>query len=212
MNDQRPHKHLPPPRLADLGLQPLVAEGERRSGERLRRPKRFRFQLLGDYIAENFDTICPDGGTRIADVGGGKGMLAYLLGQHGYECTVLDPQYQPLPDKYRDLRTGKRVRIPTSAEVPHRAVPFETAHGRNYDLLVGLHAHGSNLAMLESAACHQTSVVLLPCCVIGEPEAPAAGQSWFVWLTGRATALGLKVTYFHLNFKGQNIGFIAART
>jgi hypothetical protein len=196
------HRYSPPPSPEELGLVPpgVVASG-RRSGDDLPKMKKFRFQLLADWIAGRFPPC------TVADVGGGKGLLTHLLGQAGFQAEVVDPVDQPLPSRYRDLATGRRVRLGGDVTVTRRRVPFGPALGRRYDLLVALHAHGSNLAVLDTVAEAGNSCVVLPCCVVNEPAAPPPGQNWFRWLAGRAEALGLEPEYFALNFRGQHVGF-----
>ena len=82
---QHVHRHLPPPPVEELGLTPFVAPGTRPSGGLLPRLKRFRFELLADYVAARFDPC------RVADVGGGKGLLAWLLQERGFRASVIDP-------------------------------------------------------------------------------------------------------------------------
>jgi hypothetical protein len=196
------HRYPPPPSLEELGLVPPgAAAGGRRSGGDLPKMKKFRFQLLADWIAGRFPPC------TVADVGGGKGLLAHLLGQAGFQAEVVDPVDQPLPSRYRDLATGRRVRLGGDVTMARRRVPFGPALGRRYDLLVALHAHGSNLAVLDTVAEAGNSCVVLPCCVVDEPAAPPPGQNWFRWLAGRAEALGLEPEYFALNFRGQRVGF-----
>ena len=196
------HRYPPPPSLEELGLVPPgAAGGGRRSGDDLPKMKKFRFQLLADWIAGRFPPC------TVADVGGGKGLLTHLLGQAGFQAEVVDPVDQPLPSRYRDLATGRRVRLGGDVTVTRRRVPFGPALGRRYDLLVALHAHGSNLAVLDTVAEAGNSCVVLPCCVVDEPAAPPPGQNWFRWLAGRAEALGLEPEYFALNFRGQRVGF-----
>ncbi|HEX3214447.1 MAG TPA: hypothetical protein VH016_17915, partial [Actinomycetota bacterium] len=120
---------------------------------------------------------------------------------------VVDPVDQPLPSRYRDLATGRRVRLGGDATVARRRVPFSPALGRRYDLLVALHAHGSNLAVLDTVAEAGNSCVVLPCCVVDEPAAPGPGQNWFTWLADQARGLGLEPEPFALNFRGQHVGF-----
>jgi hypothetical protein len=194
------HRYPPPPSLEELGLAPPRPAGGRRSGDDLPKMKRFRFQLLAAWIAERFPP-CP-----VADVGGGKGLLTYLLGQAGFQAEVVDPVDQPLPTRYRDLATGRRVRL-DQARVARRRVPFGPALGRRYDLLVALHAHGGNLAVLDTVAEAGNSCVLLPCCVVDEPAAPGPGQNWFMWLADHARGRGLEPEFFALNFRGQHVGF-----
>jgi hypothetical protein len=173
----------------------------RRSGAALPKLKKFRFELLSTWIAGNFPPCA------VADIGGGKGLLSYLLDRQGFESTVIDPAFQPLPAKYREPGTGRQVKMPAGASVRHLSTPYSPDLGAGFDLLVALHAHGVNQQILDSAAAHGTSCVVLPCCVIGEPAAPPPGQDWFSWLAGYGRGLGLPVEYFCLNFSGQNVGF-----
>ena len=194
------HRYPPPPSLEELGLAPPRPAGGRRSGDDLPKMKRFRFQLLAGWIADRFPPC------TVADVGGGKGLLTHLLGQAGFQAEVVDPVDQPLPTRYRDLATGRRVRL-DQARVARRRVPFGPALGRRYDLLVALHAHGGNLAVLDTVAEARNSCVLLPCCVVDEPAAPGPGQNWFMWLADHARGRGLEPEFFALNFRGQHVGF-----
>src|SRR5436190_11074578 len=101
------HRYPPPPSAAELGIkEPTHRPGQLRTGDDLPKLKRFRFQLLADHVTR---VVAP---CRVADIGGGKGLLAYLLMNAGYQATVIDPQRQSLPDKYKDLVTGRQVRIP----------------------------------------------------------------------------------------------------
>jgi hypothetical protein len=163
--------------------------------------KKFRFQLLAAWIAERFPPCL------LADVGGGKGLLAWLLLEAGFRAEVIDPVDQPLPSRYRDLASGRQVRLGGGAAVPRRRTAFSPELGRRYDLLVALHAHGANLALLETVAAAGTSCVLLPCCVVDEPAAPPPGRNWFLWLADQARDLGLEPEPFALNFRGQSVGF-----
>jgi hypothetical protein len=196
------HRYPPPPSPEELGLAwPGAAAGRRRSGDDLPKMRKFRAQLLAAWITERFPPC------SVADVGGGKGLLAWLLSQAGFRAEVVDPVDQPLPPRYRDLATGRRVRLGDEARVPRRPVPFEPGLGRRYDLLVALHAHGANLAVLDTVAAAGNSCVVLPCCVVDEPAAPGPGQNWFMWLVGQASDRGLEPEFFSLNFRGQHLGF-----
>ena len=197
-----PHRYPPPPSPDEFGLTPPgAAAGGRRSGDDLPKMKKFRFQLLAGWIADSFPPC------TVADVGGGKGLLAHLLNQAGFQAEVVDPVDQPLPPRYRDLASGRRVRLGERERVPRRRARFGPALGRRYDLLVALHAHGSNLAVLDTVAEAGNSCVVLPCCVVDEPAAPGPGQNWFRWLAGHARGLGLEPEFFALNFRGQHLGF-----
>ena len=171
----------------------------------LRLMKKFRFQLLHEWIAARFAPC------RVADIGGGKGLLSSLLDASGFEATVVDPLDQPLPGKFKDL-SGVRHRVPAGASVRRASRAFEVSMADGYDLLVGLHAHGSNIRILEAAARFGNGYVLMPCCVIDEPITQVPGIDWFESLVERARSLGLGAERFELNFRGQSRGFFSPGT
>jgi len=166
----------------------------------LRKVKKFRFQLLHEWILEHVNP------GRVADIGGGKGLLAFLLKEHGFEVTVIDPFDQLLPQKYKNLK-GERHKISESNIVPRISRAFEKDMAKDYDLLVGMHAHGSNMKIIEAAAEYGKDFILMPCCVIDEPIVPVADIDWFESLEEYARKLGIETKRLELNFKGQNIGF-----
>jgi hypothetical protein len=164
---------------------------------------KFRFQLLHRWITEHTEPC------RVADIGGGKGLLAYLLRGSSWDAVVIDPVEQPLPAKYRDLDTGKQVHLAASESVPHVAAEFEPGMAAKYDLLVGMHAHGCNVKIIDAAAEHGCGFVLLPCCIIDEPLVPPQGVHWLEYLAAYAVSRGFAVRTFRLDFSGQNIGLCA---
>jgi hypothetical protein len=171
---------------------------------RLPRLKRFRFQLLHQWLIHNFNPC------RAADIGGGKGLLSYLLIQSGWQATVIDPVGQPLPEKYKDIVSGTRIKIDPAVRIPNIAAAFEPPQAQGFDLLIGMHAHGCNVKIIETAAEYGCSFVIFPCCVIDEPFVPPPGVHWLESLAEYAIRLGHKVQPFRLNFKGQNIGLYAS--
>jgi hypothetical protein len=163
--------------------------------------KKFRFQLLHGWLVRNLEPC------RVADVGGGKGLLTYLLVQSGWQSTVVDPVSQSLPRKYRDIANGKRVRIAPTEGVTRVKATFELEMARDYDLLVGMHAHGCNAKIMDAAAEFGCGFVLFPCCVIDEPFYPRLGVHWLESVLDYAIWRGRTVYPFRLKFRGQNIGF-----
>jgi hypothetical protein len=179
-------------------------EAAQNSGE-LVRMKKFRFQLLHQWLIENFEP------GRVADVGGGKGLLTYLLRKSNWEAAVIDPVDQPLPDKYKDIAHNKHIKIPPTEKIPRIGKEFEPYMAQNYDLLIGMHAHACNIKIIDAAAKFHRGFVLLPCCIIDEPIYPSPGVHWLECLVDYAVQKGFAVHPFRLNFRGQNIGFYAAR-
>ena len=177
-----------------------TVEEAQESGE-IPRMKKFRFQLLHLWLTQNFPPC------RVADIGGGKGFLAYLLQLSGWDATVIDPFYQELPEKYKDITLNKRIKIPPNAKVPHINAAFEQHLARDFDLLVGMHAHGCNVKIINAAKESGRNFVLLPCCIIDEPLYPLPGVHWLECLAEYAVQQGFDIRPFRLNFRGQSIGF-----
>lgn len=170
----------------------------------LRKVKKYRFQLLHAWIVEHFEPC------RVADIGGGKGLLTFLLNQSGFRSVVIDPYTQNLPTKYRNL-DKKKFKISEEINIPRIDTVFEKEMAQDYDLLLGLHAHGSNMKIIEAAVEFKKNFILLPCCVIDEPIVPQPNIDWFQSLEEYAHKLGLKTERFELNFRGQNKGFYSKR-
>jgi len=180
-------------------LAPLIMAPDQATRE-LTKMKKFRFQLLHQWMVTE---LAP---CRMADVGGGKGLLAYLFQQSGWAATVIDPIQQGLPDKYKDMATAKQMRIPPTASVPRIDRPFTPSMAADFDILVAMHAHGCNIQMIDAAAHYGRSVILLPCCIIQEPIIPPPGTHWIQCVVDYALQQALSIRPFRLNFKGQNIG------
>lgn len=164
------------------------------------RMKKFRFQLLHQWLVNSLEPC------KAADIGGGKGLLSYLLQHNGWEMTVIDPVIQELPGKYKDIATESRVKILADRKVTNVASEFETEMALGYDLLIGMHAHGCNVKIIDAAAQYGCGFVIFPCCVIDEPFYPPIGIHWLESLADYAVKSGLAVHTMRLNFKGQNIG------
>ena len=191
------HTEADTSRLDALMHQPIELFPD---SSRLPRLKRFRFQLMHKWLVSEFEPC------RAADVGGGKGLLSYLLQQSGWQVTVIDPVIQPLPEKYKDIATNSRVKITAETTVACIQAAFTPALAQEFDLLLAMHAHGCNAAIIDAAAKYGCGFAIFPCCVIGEPFYPPAGVHWLESLADYAVQKGLAVKTVRLNFKGQNIG------
>jgi len=159
--------------------------------------KKFRFQLFAQWIIENYEPC------RVADIGGGKGLLSYFLNQAGFHATVIDPLDQPLPTKYKDIVSNKRVLMDSYATVPRITAEYDKDMAKDFDLLISLHAHGCNMTIVEGAAKYNKQFILLPCCVIDEPIQVQKNVNWFESLDIYAKHLGHDTGRETLNFKGQ---------
>lgn len=168
-------------------------------------PHQFRFQLIADWLIKTYSP------RKAIDVGGGKGLLAYLLNQQGWEVSVIDPFDQPLPKKYKDIHSNKRILIPETACVPRITAAFSEEYVNDADLLIGLHAHGSNMKIIDICAKTQKDFVLFPCCVVDEPIEIKSGVNWMDSLEQYAKNKGLPIEKVQLNFVRQSTGLFTRR-
>jgi hypothetical protein len=165
--------------------------------------KKFRFQLLAGWMAENLPAC------RAADIGGGKGLLAHLLNERGWDATVIDPVFQHLPEKYKDLDSGRQIKLGEGQSVRRLSQPFTEDLGECFDLLVAMHAHGCNVALIDAAKKYNKGFLILPCCIIDEPLRPQPGVHWLPCLAEYARSKNFEIQPLRLNFKGQNIALYA---
>src|SRR5690606_1739565 len=133
-----------------------------------------------------------------------KGLVTYILNKAGWESTVIDPEYQDLPPKFRQL-DKKRIKIATEEKVPHITKPFTPEMAEGFDLLIGMHAHGVMRYIIEASAKYGIDFVILPCRVIDEPIIKQRDINWRESLYNYAKELGLPVKKIQFNFMGKNI-------
>lgn len=146
-----------------------------------RYPKKFRFHVLYNFIKRNYNPC------RVLDVGGGKGILSFLLNQSGFESIVVDPVHQLLPDKFRKsldksdgrylLRNGGKDSVERITDI------FRPEMVKGFDLIVGLHAHGCMYHTIEQSAIHDKNFILVPCCIVDEPIEKPYGVNWDAYVS-----------------------------
>ena len=171
---------------------------------KLHKVKRMRFLLLHDWLTHIYEPH------RVADVGGGKGLLTYLLNKSGWDSTVIDPNFQSLPAKYKELNR-KKHKISPNESVPYIKAAFSTEMVKEFDLIIGLHAHGCNRAIIDGCKQYNKDFLLLPCCVIDEPIDKQPDVDWTKSLREYAEDQGLEVKQVKFNFAGNNIALYTDR-
>lgn len=161
---------------------------------------KFRFQLLQQWLTTRYKPA------KVLDVGGGKGLLTYLLNKNGWKATVVDPAVTDYLTKYKDIETDKRVLLADNEieSFPRIVGIFKEEMAKNFDLLIGLHAHGSNLQIINAVKKYDKDFLLLPCCVIDEPLVKKPNIDWLESLIEYAKGKGFDAKRDILNFKGQN--------
>lgn len=165
--------------------------------------RKFRWQLMHEWLVKTFKPC------RVADVGGGKGILTYMLNKAGWQSFVIDPVDQELLSKFTDLN-GHTVRIGEDEVIPRVSEPFSEElileDGKPIvDMIVALHAHGCNMQIVDVCAKYGMGFVLMPCCVIDEPIEKRPGVNWHESLVEYAKSKGLDVKQVELNFAGKNV-------
>lgn len=175
--------------------------GKQIERRRPRKPKKFRFSLLHSWLTNNFEPC------KVADVGGGKGTLAYLLQQSGWEVVTIDPEYQLLPEKYKTFQKEKiKIKGEERESVMRITDRFAEEMVKDFDWIIGMHLHGANMQIIKACAEEGKDFLLFPCCVIDEPIEKQHGINWRDSLIEYAESLGHEVKTVQLNFKGRNIG------
>jgi hypothetical protein len=163
-----------------------------------RKVKRFRFLYIYTWLTETYKPC------RVGDIAGGKGLLSYLLNQRGWQSTVIDPLYQELPKKYTNLEK-KRIKLPPEAKVPRITKRFSNDMAPDFDILMGLHAHGCNMQIIDAAAKYDRDFILLPCCVIDEPIEKRPDVDWRESLFEYAQNKGLEPKKVNFHFMGKSV-------
>lgn len=164
-----------------------------------RKSHRLRFQLLHEWMLAHYPP------QKTADVGGGKGLLAFLLNQSGWKVTVIDPVVQILPRTFKNLQKVRTtLSLDKRSQVERIDKPFDIDMASDYDMLIGLHAHGSNLKIIDACCKYKKNFVLLPCCVIDEPIEIKSDINWLESLVNYAENKGFTVGRDALGFKGQD--------
>lgn len=145
-----------------------------------------RFEVVADYIADRYWKSVK----HIADVAGGRGMMARILSKkYNYTCEVVDPRGWVLRG------------------VENRDEPFDPAQAEYYDLIVGLHPDEALRVVAQAAVVRP--VVLIPCCnfwskeKLGREELLRAIESYY-----RQHSVKCEREAFH--FKGpKNMGLVS---
>lgn len=166
-----------------------------------RRNKKYRFQLLHKWLVTRYNP------TSVLDVAGGKGLLTYLLKQSGWNAVVVDPVSDFRPMKYRSINSSEQVKLSKEVQesIPRIKDIFTEDMVKGFNLIIGLHAHGCNMKIINACRNYNKDFLLLPCCVVGEPIEKKPNIDWLESLVQYAVNSDFDVKRDTLDFKGQNI-------
>lgn len=145
-----------------------------------------RFEVVADFVWNRFGRNIK----YIADVAGGKGMLAKILNsKYNYETDVIDPRGWTLKG------------------INSRKEEFKPELASYYDLVIGLHPDEATRPIVESAAI--TKTLLIPCCNFWD-KTKKLGRDALVNEIGKFyDEKGIKYEKITLNFNSpKNIGLL----
>lgn len=161
---------------------------------------RFRFRTFAEFIREQFPEA-----RRIADVAGGRGLLAVELMRLGLSPTVIEPRHvDRLPRKVRKrfqveaIRGGK---LPSVARVER---PVEDADLAAFDLVVALHPDEATEPTIRRAVALQKPFAVVPCCVMPTDGIQRTFDEWLSYLA----SLAPDCTRHGLAMAGANVAII----
>ena len=149
-----------------------------------------RFQVLADFITQKYQGKIK----RIADVGGGQGMLSRILSKkYNFDCEVIDP------------------RGFTLVGVKNRAEEYSSDMADFYDLIVALHPDQALKEVVLSALVRP--VILIPCCNFWSKEETLGGGALLQELEKFYTDHNVKFEKVIFEFSGpKNIGLVSQPT
>jgi hypothetical protein len=145
-----------------------------------------RFTVLADYIAQNYSHKAK----RVADVGGGQGMLSRILKKkYNFDCEVIDPRGYTL------------------VGVPSRAKKYSADMADFYDLIVGLHPDEALKEIVLSALIRP--VIVIPCCNFWDKDKKLGRDALLTEVETFFSNNGIKYQRVTFDFvKPKNIGLV----
>lgn len=152
-----------------------------------------RFDLFANLIQSNFPpTLYPN----VADIAGGKGVLAYELRCRGYKSITFDKR----------RRASNVIRA-----YAFRHLYFGPTVKEGFSLLVGMHPDEATDVIIVEAAKRSTPFVICPCCV--KPSAVQYFgdynyQNWLKHLEKLAKSKGYDIEQTRLKMNGKAICLI----
>jgi hypothetical protein len=155
-----------------------------------------RFWAFADFVRRTFPEA-----TTVADVAGGRGILAFRLYELGMQPVIIDPRDATFPRwihrtlRKRAIRTGKRITI---GRVQKRVQDVDLGA---FDLVVALHPDEATEPALRAALSSGVDFAIVPCCVFPLDGIKRSRQAWVSYLASLAP--GIQTT--KLAISGANV-------
>lgn len=144
-----------------------------------------RFDAVARFVSVRFPTA-----RYVADVAGGQGMLARILGKrYGIECDVVDPRGWTLKG------------------ISSRPEEYSAQMADYYNLVVGLHPDEALRPVVESAIIRP--VVVVPCCNFWSRSHKLGQDELLSAISAHHEGLGGRSEPVRLDFRGpKNLGLV----
>ena len=204
------HKKVAAPSHKELGLKLFESRRKPSRKSHSKRSIEYKCGAVADFVAEQFYPC------RAAEIGGRSSLLSEYLTERSFHMTIISADLAPCElrgegflasdSESRQMTASKAGDSQVSLPRLHRK--FTSDMGSAFDLLIGLYAHGQNLAIVEAVAEYGCEALLIPCCANDEPFTPPKGKDWFEWLIAYIEELELSTELFALDMTGQNIGIM----
>ena len=154
-----------------------------------------RFHIFAEFIHYSF----PDAST-VADVGGGRGILSFLLNEFVKHSTIIDPRPATFP-RWIHRRLRKKARRTGTVSIIERVHQnVESVDLSRFDLTVALHPDEATEPTLRYAIKHNINLAIVPCCVFPLDGYKRSVPEWMNYLLSIAP----DVKKHQLPFSGAN--------
>jgi hypothetical protein len=160
-----------------------------------------RFKIFSDFIERNWPNA-----HRIADIGGGSGLLSLELAKRGYEPTVFEPANHNSQAAMRHAASKQEIPLGGLHDIDRKRLVIRHTEDcgellGDYDLLVGLHPDEATEIIVRLGLGLRKPFAVVPCCVMPLDGRDMVEKEWLDYLQ----RLGPGVRSTRLECSGKNI-------
>lgn len=160
-----------------------------------------RFKVFADFIERNWPQA-----QRVADIGGGSGLLSLELSKRGYLPTVFEPAKHNKQAAMRHAASKQEIPLGGPHEIERKRLIIRNTADchelmEGYDLLVGLHPDEATEIIVRLGLGLRKPFAVVPCCVMPIDGRDMVEAEWIDYLR----KLGSGVRSTRLDCSGKNI-------
>ena len=143
---------------------------------------RRRFAVFARYLREAFPEA-----VRVADVGGGRGLLSIELRELGLAPTIIDPRLTTnLPHRVRKALRKEALRTGRVPRLPRFHARVEEVDLSEFDVIAGLHPDQATEPIVRQSVQAEKPFAVVPCCVMPLDGLGRSYDEWVAYLAGLA--------------------------